>query len=111
MKRAPQEKKVLDYLNDRRNAYGESDKGSRKNIPRSKAIRQRAFRSRVRQLLRSTNPSEAGDAAATARREVFNKTPDRPLVDHIYRPNQTKPVPGEPSELQREAMRRNRRRR
>ncbi|MFD0273573.1 hypothetical protein ACFVHB_06600 [Kitasatospora sp. NPDC127111] len=35
-RRTPQEKKRLSYLRDRRNDYGENDKSSRKNVPRSR---------------------------------------------------------------------------
>ncbi|MFD9407178.1 hypothetical protein ACFWBN_09205 [Streptomyces sp. NPDC059989] len=34
--RSPQEKKRLSYLKDRRNVYGENQKSSRRNIPRSR---------------------------------------------------------------------------
>jgi len=40
----PQEKKRLSYERDRRNTYGENDKSSRKNIPRSKRLASRATR-------------------------------------------------------------------
>lgn len=42
--RSPQEKKKLSLQRHRRNTYGENDKASRKNIPRSKAISHRAVR-------------------------------------------------------------------
>ena len=41
---SPQEKKELSLQKDRRNAYGENDKASRKNIPRAKARVNRANR-------------------------------------------------------------------
>ena len=42
--RSPQEKKQLSYLKDRRNDYGENQKSSRKNIPRSRRARHHALR-------------------------------------------------------------------
>ena len=42
--KSPQEKKRLSLAKDRRNAYGENDKASRKNIPRNKALSRRAVR-------------------------------------------------------------------
>ncbi|MCB5168445.1 hypothetical protein LG634_26935 [Streptomyces bambusae] len=43
-RRTPQDKKRLSYLKDRRNAYGENDKASRRNIPRSRRARRHALR-------------------------------------------------------------------
>jgi hypothetical protein len=43
-RKTPQEKKRQSYLRDRRNTYGENDKSSRKNIPRSKRRRSRSER-------------------------------------------------------------------
>ncbi|MBP0455719.1 hypothetical protein J5Y04_40290 [Kitasatospora sp. RG8] len=43
-RRTPQEKKRLSYLKDRRNAYGENDKSSRKNVPRSRRARHHQLR-------------------------------------------------------------------
>lgn len=37
-RRDPQEKKALSYAKDRRNDYGENDKGSRKGIRRTSAF-------------------------------------------------------------------------
>jgi hypothetical protein len=50
-RRSPQEKKRLSYSKDRRNWYGENDKSSRKNIPRSKRIRHRSERHGQQQQL------------------------------------------------------------
>ncbi|MBB5075739.1 hypothetical protein [Nonomuraea endophytica] len=49
--RTPQEKKLLSYAKDRRNAYGENDKSSRKNIRRNKRVPHRANRHRAHQIL------------------------------------------------------------
>jgi hypothetical protein len=50
--RSPQEKKVLSYVRDRRNDYGENDKASRKNIPRARARSHRLVRRTDRAALR-----------------------------------------------------------
>jgi hypothetical protein len=86
MRRSPQEKKALSYARDRRNAYGESDKGSRKAIPLHKRLVSRANRHAARQQL-----SETGDRVASERAErveervqgakpkTWRKWPDQPL--------------------------------
>ncbi|HEY0048924.1 MAG TPA: hypothetical protein VGB68_06550, partial [Pyrinomonadaceae bacterium] len=51
-KRTPQEKKALSYARDRRNDYGENDKGSRKSIRRNKTFPNRAYRKTVGDILR-----------------------------------------------------------
>ena len=50
-KKTPQEKKRLSYERDRRNAYGENDKGSRKSIPLRKRNVVRAYRKLTKQRL------------------------------------------------------------
>jgi hypothetical protein len=50
-RRDPQEKKAISYAKDRRNDYGENDKGSRKSIRRNKRFPNRADRHRERQVL------------------------------------------------------------
>jgi len=42
--KTPREKKMASLLHDRRNAYGENDKSSRKNIPLSKRLSHKATR-------------------------------------------------------------------
>ncbi|MET3912937.1 hypothetical protein ABID59_007311 [Bradyrhizobium sp. S3.3.6] len=49
--KTPREKKQLSYANDRRNTYGENQKSSRKNIPRSKQLSHQDERRAVRQAL------------------------------------------------------------
>ncbi len=51
VRRSPPEKKALSYARDRRNAYGENDKSSRKNIRRNKRIPNRSDRHREHQVL------------------------------------------------------------
>ncbi|MFE3194283.1 hypothetical protein ACFXHA_35120 [Nocardia sp. NPDC059240] len=67
--RTPQEKKALSYAKDRRNDYGENDKSSRKNIPRTKRILNRSDRHRDRgQLAAATGRVDptAAEYAETA---------------------------------------------
>ena len=52
-RRTPQDKKILSYLKDRRNSYGEHDKGSRKTIPARKAWVNRTYRHAVKQITRT----------------------------------------------------------
>ena len=68
-RRPSQEKKILSYMHDRQNSYGESDKGSRKNIPRRSdpLARHTAARS-------STHSNQATPRCAVARTE---RTPRR----------------------------------
>ncbi|TMR94335.1 hypothetical protein [Nonomuraea basaltis] len=70
-RRSPQEKKRLSYAKDRRNDYGENDKSSRKNIPRSKRAPHRANRRRTHQVL---------EAAAGAVDQVAEETAEERLL-------------------------------
>ncbi|MFK0219378.1 hypothetical protein ACIQWN_14450 [Streptomyces vinaceus] len=56
-RRTPQEKKRLSYLKDRRSAYGENDKSSRKNIPRSRRARHHELRRAEHLALRKLTAS------------------------------------------------------
>lgn len=93
--KTPQEKKRLSYEHDRRNAYGENDKSSRKNIPRSKQRAAQAYRSKTKQLLgdgvRGADPDQVeanvlavrgkGSGISTA----WKKFPDVPLRSWLQR--------------------------
>lgn len=89
--RSPQEKKALSYERDRRNGYGESDKGSRKTIPARKAGENRRDRRKVNQslVILPTVEAAAGEMIESdAANDVFRvggwtKAPDIPLADHI----------------------------
>ncbi|WP_067466966.1 hypothetical protein [Actinomadura macra] len=59
-RKSPQEKKRLSYVKDRRNFYGENDKGSRKNIPRRRKQGHRAARHRASQVVRTALKAPAG---------------------------------------------------
>ena len=83
----PQEKKRLSLERDRRNTYGENDKASRKNIPRSKARSHRAVRRVAKQQadqLKLTDEEniDVGQSTLTTKRLQkgdWKKAPDSPL--------------------------------
>jgi len=84
--KTPQEKKVLSYSKDRRNCYGESDKGSRKSIKRNKTFPTRAFRKNINDILQGAigaidlEKAEVIDVKAKEiKRRKWKKHPDRQL--------------------------------
>jgi hypothetical protein len=99
--KTPQEKKRLSYEHDRRNTYGENQKSSRKNIPRSKQLSHQDERRTVRQALIPAQGAQGGggvadevadEAQSQALRKgrmkklkAFRKSPDRPLGEVIER--------------------------
>ena len=94
--KTPQDKKRLSYEHDRRNTYGENQKSSRKNIPRSKQLSHQDERRSVRQELVGVQGRVAGEVADDAQSKVlargrikklqaFRKSPDRPLGEIIER--------------------------
>ncbi len=86
--RSPQEKKQLSYLKDRRNGYGENQKSSRKNIPRSKRAGHHALR-RGEQLalerLRAFDGTVDDSEVRFARRRTgqWRKSADTPLGEMV----------------------------
>ena len=87
-KRTPQEKKTKSYERDRRNAYGEHSKGSRKAIPLQKKSATRSNRRAAAQPLRQ--PAETVDeltgleeAVEGLRPGQWKKVPDVPLKDFL----------------------------
>ncbi|MEV4124415.1 hypothetical protein [Nocardia sp. NPDC049707] len=92
MRRSPQEKKQLSYAKDRRNAYGENDKASRKNLPRKRARVHRANRHRAHQDLLAatglvdTETSDVAELRLRGRRpKEFRKQPDLSLGEYLRR--------------------------
>ena len=92
----PQEKKRLSYEQDRRNAYGENQKSSRKNISRSKQLSRQDERRSVRQALISAQGHVADERSDEAQSQAlrkgrskklkaFRKSPDTPLGKVIER--------------------------
>ena len=91
-KRTPQEKKVLSYARDRRNVYGENDKGSRRSIRRNKTLPSRAYRKTVGDILRgAVGAVDLGQAESVdietkeVRRRKWRKYPDAPLGEVVAR--------------------------
>ncbi|QPF90481.1 hypothetical protein [Bradyrhizobium commune] len=94
--KTPEEKKRLSYEHDRRNTYGENQKSSRKNIPRSKQLSHQDERRSVRQALIGAKGRVVDEAADEAQSQAlrkgrmkkltaFRKSPDRPLGEVIER--------------------------
>lgn len=88
--RTPQEKKNLSLQKDRRNVYGESPHGARKNIPRHKKLRNRANRheqdSKLPVAPTQLQDDEADEIESSIRRKApksWNKLRDAPLGDVI----------------------------
>jgi hypothetical protein len=88
----PQDKKLASLKKDRRNVYGENDKSSRKNIPRSKQRQHQVERRPIKTALLSVSKHQDNDEmddsmfAAESRtiaksRAGFAKRPDAYLVD------------------------------
>jgi hypothetical protein len=84
--KTPQEKKRLSYAKDRRNTYGEHDKGSRKTI-RANKLHQRRTERRVQNNALNALPNTTGlDELTTAENAIkttiprqWRKSPDQPL--------------------------------
>jgi hypothetical protein len=88
--RTPQEKKALSLKRDRRNVYGESTKGTRVGIPRSKQQSRQAERRGTNQPLSTLRgcvdeldafaaQETSIAAAAWSSHKAFRKQPDLPL--------------------------------
>jgi predicted RNase H-like HicB family nuclease len=95
--RTPQEKKALSYAKDRRNVYGESDKGSRIAIRQNKTFPTRVYRRTVNDILQATvgeidlEKAELIDVKAKEiKRRRWKKFPDAPLGEYITRFCKTK---------------------
>lgn len=86
-RRTPQEKKVLSYLKDRRNMYGESRSSSIKSIRRRKTIVNRNNRRTVAQQFKVVDasiPSEEIEVSPhIVTRKKWRKYADKPLVDYV----------------------------
>ena len=100
--KTPQEKKRQSYQHDRRNTYGENQKSSRKNIPRSKQLSHQDERRSVRQVLIATQGRVADEVADEAQSQAlgkgrikklraFRKSPDQPLGEVIKRRSRRRP--------------------
>lgn len=91
--KSPQEKKALSYAKDRRNAYGENDKASRKAIPLRKAGENRQDRRKIKNDLAALPQLDEAAVAlveSSARHEInraggWKKAPDMPLAEFLER--------------------------
>jgi hypothetical protein len=89
--KSPQQKKHLSLVKDRRNGYGENDKSSRKNIPKSKALSHRKVRRQAKTLevkWQSMAEATAESAELTSvtprlQKGRFKKSPDVPLGEVV----------------------------
>ena len=100
-RKTPQEKKRLSLEKNGRNAYGENDKSSRKNIPRAKSRVNRANRRADSVALSETIgvPDDVIDAAADdavkgRRRKFWRKVPDQSLGHRLAERNGSDDTPG-----------------
>ena len=75
--KTPQQKKRDSYSNDRRNAYGESSKGSRKSIVRRKRHPNRANRRNATTLLATAKGAVQVDALESVEARLDGKRPKR----------------------------------
>jgi hypothetical protein len=75
MRRSPQEKKALSYAKDRRNAYGENDKSSRRNIPLRKRLVNRANRHAAQQQLREASGAAEAERAESVEERLRDTRP------------------------------------
>ena len=90
-KASPQEKKRNSYAKDRRNAYGENDKSSRKSIPARKAGENHDDRRKVSRSLAGfakLGPEAADLVESSVRHDIsrvggWKKQPDAPLSEHL----------------------------
>ncbi|MBO9402748.1 hypothetical protein [Shimia sp. R9_3] len=81
-RRSPQEKKSLSYERDRRDNYGENHKGSRKSVPKRKALANRSLR-RAGATMWEQNPEQGEDVFLQKSLKRFKKAPHQPLGDFI----------------------------
>ena len=81
----PQEKKKHSYEKDRRNVYGEHDKGSRKSIRTNKAKSRRRIRRHVKRIQIEDGDLKDNSEAKikAAQKDAFVKSPDEPLGEVI----------------------------
>lgn len=101
--KTPQEKKRLSLAKDRRNTYGENDKASRKNIPRTKSRVNRA--NRHQDAVTLTGVIGVPDAIVEdaieqkvlgRRRKAWRKWPDQPLGKVLAKREVDEVAPAEP---------------
>jgi hypothetical protein len=86
-RRSPPEKKALSYAKDRRNAYGENSKSSRKSIRQRKALVHRANRALARTALAGAtiDPETAEGKLFRRHPKAWSKGADEPLASTVLR--------------------------
>lgn len=90
--KTPQEKKRLSYAKDRRNVYGEHDKGSRKTIRANKLHQRRSERRALNGALTTVADHITPDELTAAENNLkavpprrWRKCPDQPLGEVVPR--------------------------
>lgn len=91
--KSPQEKKALSYARDRRNAYGENDKASRKAIPARKAGENRKARRKAGHALaviERLDDSVADIVESSLAHDIervggWTKSADMPLGEYVVK--------------------------
>ena len=83
-KKSPQAKKKLSYERDRRNAFHENNKASRKAIPRNKRSVVRQYRRAVTATMAAADPAADLDSAVKeVKRKKWKKVADEPLGEVV----------------------------
>ncbi len=82
-RRTPQEKKVLSYAKDCRNAYGENDKSARKVIPRRKQQQRQNERRVLKANLKKTIEGTDDVVLERPKLGMWRKVPDEPLASNL----------------------------
>ena len=79
----PQENKIRDYTNQRKNVYGENDKSSRKALRKRKRWVNRAFRRTLNNIEQNSNLEwdEIDVELNNCKRHVWKKYPDALIVE------------------------------
>ena len=107
----PQENKILDYVNQTKNSYGENDKSSRKAIKKRKAQVNRSFRREESNILNQPidDLEELDVELSEQPRNQWKKFADESLIEHLANgtsdSTRTKGVELD-SDLQKEAIKR-----
>jgi hypothetical protein len=86
-KRTPQEKKALSLQRDRRNVYGESTKGTRVGIPRSKRQSKQAERRAANQPLLAVTSQPDDESAYEAEEDSEMTALDRVVHCRVGKDN------------------------
>lgn len=83
MSKTPQEKKQLSYQKDRRNVYGQNNKGSRKVVKFNKQTVNRQNRRAVTLAIEIDKLSEDMEKTLKLKPKTWKKVPDMPLGQYL----------------------------